>query len=40
MVKVTRYENCHGSTVANDHRYSVTQYAALLPAAVAGVGYN
>ena len=35
------YENRHGRTVASDHGpYSVTQYAAVLPAAVAGVSLH
>jgi len=35
------YENRHGRTVASDHGpYSVTQYDAVLPAAVAGVGLH
>jgi len=38
---VTRYENRHSSTVASDHRrHSVYLYAAVLPAAVAGVGLH
>jgi len=40
-VKVTRYENRHGRTVASDHdRYCVIQYAAVLPAAVACEGLH
>jgi len=40
-VKVTRYENRHGRTVASDHcQYSVHLYAAVLPAAVAGLGLH
>ena len=35
------YENRHGRTVASDHvPYSVHLYAAVLPAAVAGVGLH
>jgi len=40
-VKVTQYENRHGRTVASDHHlYSVQLYAAVLLAAVAGVGLH
>ena len=40
-VKVTRYKNRNGHTVANDHhRYSVYLYAAVRPAAVAGMGLH
>jgi len=35
------YENRHGCTVASDHGpYSASQYATVLPAAVAGVGLH
>jgi len=35
------YENRHGRTVASDHgRYSATQYAAVLPVALANVGLH
>jgi len=35
------YDNCHGRTVASDHvPYSAHPYAAMLPAAVAGVGLH
>jgi len=35
------YENHHGRTVASDHGpYSANQHAAVLPAAVAGVGLH
>jgi len=35
------YENRHSHTVASDHgRYSGTQYAAVLPSAIAGAGLH
>ena len=35
------YENSHGRTVASDHgRYSIHLYAAVLAAAVAGMGLH
>jgi len=35
------YENCHGCMVANDHGwYSASLHAAVLPAAIAGVGLH
>jgi len=40
-VKVTRLRKPSRHTVANDHvRYSTYAYAAVLPAAVAGVGLH
>jgi len=41
MLRSYGYENRHGCTVASDHvPYSAYQYAAVQPAAVAGVGLH